>query len=177
MNLCQVRIVFFCYNFSLETQSNRKMKGHKKMRRQIEKNKKGFRCNYCRGWVTILGFIGTHHRNHCPFCLWSKHVDLEKAGDRKASCAAGMEPVGLTLKQAGLDKYGRPRKGELMLIHYCTNKACGKISINRIAADDNSESILRVFKESQTIDHHLKEEITKAGIRLLTEGDEKEIKI
>ncbi|PIP15278.1 hypothetical protein COS51_00440 [Candidatus Roizmanbacteria bacterium CG03_land_8_20_14_0_80_36_21] len=152
------------------------MRNYEKMRRQPEQNKEGFKCSHCRRWVSTSEFIGTHHRNHCPSCLWSKHVDLDKAGDRKASCDAGMEPLGITLKQAGFDKYGRSRRGELMLIHHCTNKDCNKISINRIAGDDNPESILRVFEGSQTIDDNLREEITKAGIRLLTESDRKKIK-
>lgn len=132
---------------------------------------------HCRGWVTTSENIGTHHRNHCPSCLWSKHVDLEKAGDRKAACGAGMEPVGLTFKQEGFDKYGRPRRGELMVIHRCTNRDCGKISINRIAADDNPAIILNVFYASQTIDDDLKHDISNFGIRLLTKNDKKDIEI
>ena len=152
------------------------MRDYERMRRKPEQNKEGFKCNHCSGWVTTSEFIGTQHRNHCPSCLWSKHVDLEKAGDRKASCGAGMEPVGLTFKQEGIDKYGKPRRGELILIHHCTNEDCGKISINRIAGDDNPESILRVFEGSQTIDDNLRKEIAEADVRLLTESDKKEIK-
>src|SRR3990167_4544967 len=96
--------------------NNERMIGH------LEQSREGFKCNYCSGWAATSKYIGTHHRNHCPSCLWSKHVDSEKAGDRKASCGAGMKPVGLTLKQAGIDKYGKPRQGELMVIHHCTNE-------------------------------------------------------
>lgn len=149
---------------------------NERMRRQSEQNKEGFKCNHCRGWVSTSEFIGTHHRNHCPSCLWSKHVDLEKAGDRKASCGAGMEPIGLTFKQAGTDRYGRPRQGELMVVHRCTNEDCGKISINRIAGDDNPETILRVFEGSQLLGDDLGEEITRAGINLLTKQDKERIK-
>lgn len=152
------------------------MKNHERMREQTEQKKGGFRCDHCGGWVPISEYIGTHHRNHCPSCLWSKHVDLEKPGDRKASCGAGMEPVGLTFKREGFDKYGRPRRGELMLIHHCTNENCGKISINRIAGDDSPEEILRVFERSQRIDANLREEIINADIKLLTRSDEVEIR-
>lgn len=147
------------------------------MRRQTEQIKEGFKCIHCHRWVSTSEFIGTHHRNHCPSCLWSKHVDLKKAGDRKASCGAPMKPVGLTFKQKGIDKYGRPRQGELMVIHHCTNEDCGKISINRIAGDDNPATILNVFEASQTIDDNLRNEIIKAGIKLLTKSDEEEIRI
>ena len=36
---------------------------------------------------------GSNHRNHCPYCLYSLHVD-EEPGDRKASCHGKMEPAG-----------------------------------------------------------------------------------
>ncbi len=152
------------------------MRNHERIRRQPEQKNGGFRCNHCSGWVTTSEYIGTHHRNHCPSCLWSKHVDLKKAGDRKASCGAGMEPVGLTFKQEGFDKYGRPRQGELMVIHHCTNQECGKISINRIAGDDNPAVILKVFEASQTMDRGLRDDIINAGIKLLTKSDEEEIR-
>ena len=129
------------------------------------KRKEGFRCNHCKQLVPITKFMGTEHRNHCPFCLWSKHVDLNKPGDRKAKCGAGMEPVGLTFKQEGLDKYGQPKQGEIMIIHWCAE--CGKISINRIAGDDNPEAILDVLKNPQ--------KINQDDIRPLTEKDKKEI--
>ena len=76
-----------------------------------------------------------------------------------------MEPVGLTFKQEGLDKYGQPKKGEIMIIHRCAE--CGKISINRIAGDDNPEAILDVLKNPQ--------KISQDDIKLLTEKDKKEI--
>jgi len=57
-----------------------------------------------------------------------------------------MEPIGLTFKHKGLDKYGRNKQGELMLVHCC--QKCGKISINRIAGDDKEQEILEVFERS-----------------------------
>lgn len=57
-----------------------------------------------------------------------------------------MEPLGLTLKQ-NLKKYGSERQGELMLIHRCIG--CGKYSINRIAADDDSQKIYNLFLMSE----------------------------
>ena len=112
------------------------------------KTKKGFRCSRCKQLVPITKFMGTEHRNHCPFCLWSKHVD-NNPGDRKADCSAGMKPIGLTFKHEGADKYGNLRQGELMLIHECASVGCGKVSINRIAADDSAEAIMKIFEESQ----------------------------
>lgn len=72
---------------------------------------------------------GTQHRNHCPGCLWSRHVDLNP-GDRMSFCKGKMEPISIWIKD----------NGEWMLLHRCTN--CGVIKPNRIAADD-SEHLLR----------------------------------
>ncbi len=138
-----------------------------------EKKKGGFRCCNCGRWVPFSEFMGTEHRNHCPFCLWSKHVDLEKPGDRKSKCQAGMKPIGLTFKHEGVDKYSKLRQGELMLIHECTG--CGKISINRIAADDNEKTILKVLKESQELDSRRRTQLKRDGIELLTEEAKEKI--
>jgi hypothetical protein len=65
-----------------------------------------FRCAYCRGWVSSASFVsGVHNRNHCPYCLWSRHLDLYAAGDRLSACKAPMQPVALTRKP-GRGKYG-----------------------------------------------------------------------
>lgn len=138
-----------------------------------EERKGGFKCCHCSQWVLFSEFIGTAHRNHCPFCLWSKHVDLEKSGDRKSKCKAEMKPIGLMFKQEGMDKYGKQKQGELMLIHECTQ--CGKISINRIAGDDSPEAILGVFEESKKINPEKNKQLKQDDIRLLTEEDKEEI--
>lgn len=142
-------------------------------RRWKEEKKGGFRCSHCRQWVSTSEFIGTAHRNHCSLCLWSKHVDLEKPGDRKSKCQAGMEPIGLTFKHEGWDKWGEPKQGELMLIHQCTH--CEKISINRIAADDNPEAILNVLERSKTLEDETQRRLKEDCVRLLTERDRGEI--
>jgi hypothetical protein len=56
-----------------------------------------------------------------------------------------MKPVGLTMKP-GRNKYRLGQRGELMLIHECTE--CKALSINRIAADDDSEAVIAVFQAS-----------------------------
>ena len=99
-----------------------------------------FNCINCGKQVVVNDFMGTKNRNHCPFCLHSKHVDSKVAGDRAAVCGGDMVPIGLTFKQTGNDKYGQPKQGELMIVHSC--QQCGKISINRVAADDNNDQIL-----------------------------------
>lgn len=154
---------------------DRKEEKERERRLKLEEKKEGFRCCNCGQWVHFSEFIGTANRNHCSFCLWSKHVDLKKQGDRKSNCQAGMKPIGLTFKREGVDKYGRLRQGELMLIHECT--ICGKISINRIAADDNSEAILKVFEESQRLDSKKRNQLEQDNIEVLSRERQKEILI
>lgn len=137
------------------------------------KKKTGFKCANCQKFVSFGKFIGTHYRNHCPFCLYSTHVD-EKSGDRRSSCYGLMEPIGLTFKKEGKDKYGKVRQGELMLIHRC--QGCDEISINRLAGDDEALMVLKIFEDSQKLSEELKKEIDSQSIYLLTQKDEKEIK-
>ncbi len=142
-----------------------------------ERKNNGFKCSHCNGWVPLSELIGTSNRNHCPSCLWSKHVDFEKPGDRKSVCRAGMKPIGLTFKHEGLDRYNKLKQGEIMLIHQCSNTECNKISINRIAGDDNSEAILNVFQTSKNLDPLIREKLKEQDIELLNEKDEEQIRV
>ncbi|MCJ7434153.1 MAG: RNHCP domain-containing protein, partial [Anaerolineales bacterium] len=90
--------------------------------------------------------------NHCPYCLWSCHLDLYTAGDRLSACKAPMKPIGLTMKSSR-NKYQSGQRGELMLIHECDE--CKSLSINRIAADDDPETILAVFETSLGLGHQI----------------------
>lgn len=138
-----------------------------------QKSGNGFSCDHCGQWVPLSELMGTAHRNHCPFCLWSKHVDLEEPGDRKSECRAKMKPIGLTFKHEGVDKYGNLRQGELMLIHECTG--CGKISINRIASDDKVETILEVFEQSQGLNSNKLKQLKQMNIDPVSEKDKAEL--
>ncbi len=74
---------------------------------------------------------GTRHRNHCPLCLWSCHVD-HSPGDRDAECGAAMEPISISVRGSG----------EWVLVHRC--RGCGEIHLNRIAGDDNALLLVRL---------------------------------
>jgi DNA-directed RNA polymerase subunit RPC12/RpoP len=125
----------------------------------------GFRCAHCQAYVTTdILLSGVQNRNHCPYCLWSRHLDQFEAGDRLAGCKAGMQPIGLTLKQAR-KKYAWAQPGELMLVHQCTG--CGKLSINRIAADDDVETILAVFEQSCLLDRQRIAELETGDVMAL----------
>lgn len=109
-----------------------------------------FKCVHCRYHVsTDSNLSGVINRNHCPYCLYSRHLDLHKAGDRLSACKGKMRPVGLTLKKTN-KKYGDAKQGELMLIHLCSE--CYKVSINRIAADDLASNLYEIFASSQHLD-------------------------
>ena len=77
------------------------------------------------------GEEGTQHRNHCPNCLTSLHLDNEP-GDRAADCGGQMEPVAVWVRKGG----------EWAIIHRC--RLCGKLTSNRIAADDNPMLLMSI---------------------------------
>ena len=125
-----------------------------------------FRCGNCHALVSSMHVLSAvNNRNHCPYCLWSCHLDLYSAGDRLSACKAKMKPVGLTLKKSR-NKYQLNPRGELMLVHSCAD--CNSVSINRIAADDDPESILAVYHSSLDVSHRF---VDEQGIMMLHAGD------
>ena len=125
-----------------------------------------FRCAHCRNIVSAAHLLsGVNNRNHCPYCLWSCHLDLFVAGDRLSACKGQMKPIGLTMKKSR-NKYRLESRGELMLIHECTE--CGTLSINRIAADDDPENILTIFQDSFLYGHPMRQLCESQGIVMLS---------
>ena len=90
-----------------------------------------FRCGNCRLDVSYRA-PGTAHRNHCPNCLWSRHLDDDRPGDREADCGSLMEPIAVTVRG----------DGEWVLVHRCGG--CDELHLNRTAADDNPLILLRL---------------------------------
>lgn len=86
-----------------------------------------FTCEHCQAAVEPLQ--NGSYRNHCPFCLWSKHVDKDGPGDRESDCRQLMKPIGLDHKSG---------KGWLVQ-HECVG--CGKMIPNRLAPDDNLDAL------------------------------------
>lgn len=76
--------------------------------------------------------FGGRHRNHCPYCLYSRHVDATTPGDRASTCGALMAPRGVFTR---LD-------GEYMVVHRCLG--CSFERHNRIAADDDFDLVLQL---------------------------------
>ena len=125
-------------------QNYRKQTNHRVERTEWYQVLVGFTCQHCGAPVSSDVVIsGVKNRNHCPYCLWSKHVDLYQSGDRLNVCKAPMRPIGLTFKQER-NKYGS-NLGELQVIHRCSG--CDGLSINRIAADDDNELLWSLFED------------------------------
>jgi hypothetical protein len=92
---------------------------------------KPFKCGRCRAFVGPT-VSGGRHRNHCPYCLASRHVDLRRPGDRSSPCRALMPAIGVAYRA----------DGEQMVVHRCNG--CGIERHNRVAADDNPVALLRL---------------------------------
>ncbi len=153
---------------------NRNGGKRKGKRKPWQQSAEDFRCVHCKRMVLATDGIGTAHRNHCPWCLQSRHVDT-KPGNRASSCHARMMPVGLTARLNGFDKYGRPRDDDIMLVHLCTG--CGAVNINRIAGDDSSDVILELFDASQGLDQARSKAIAANGVTLLRAEDAEKLHI
>lgn len=108
---------------------NKKIKYHKGYYK-INPCNDTFVCKLCGRTMTPQG-AGTDHRNHCSNCLTSLHIDNEP-GDRESDCGGLMEPIGVWVR----------KNGEWAVIHRC--KRCGKLSSNRVAADDNPMKLMSI---------------------------------
>ncbi|MEK7653436.1 MAG: RNHCP domain-containing protein [Patescibacteria group bacterium] len=92
------------------------------------KKKENFICEHCGREVK-----GTGYTNHCPNCLWSKHVDVSP-GDRAEECGGLMKPVDFYLK-----------KQEWVVVHEC--EKCGERRRNVLSDEDNFDEAVRLKKE------------------------------
>lgn len=90
---------------------------------RFQKRTEDFVCEHCGAHVT-----GTGYTNHCPKCLWSKHVDVHP-GDRAESCGGMMEPIRV---EGTTDAY--------RIVHHC--QRCGLERKNDTAQNDDSEALI-----------------------------------
>jgi ribosomal protein L37AE/L43A len=93
----------------------------RKFQRKIE----NFTCENCGKKVK-----GTGYTNHCPNCLFSRHVDINP-GDRGEICGGLMEPVGLEMN-----------KNEYIILHRC--KKCGAERKNHADKNDSVEALINL---------------------------------
>lgn len=87
-----------------------------------------FICDNCGKHVPKLGYTC---RDHCPYCLYSKHVDVNP-GDRNEECHGTLQPIGVELSN---------KKG-YVIIYKCMK--CGIIRKNKAAKDDNMDLIIKL---------------------------------
>ena len=90
-----------------------------------------FRCENCGKKIEKLGYTS---RNHCPYCLCSKHLDINP-GDRMCECHGLLEPTAIEYNS---------KKG-YVIVHKC--KKCGDLRKNKTANDDNQELILKIMSK------------------------------
>jgi len=86
-----------------------------------------FVCENCEAEIK-----GNGYTDHCPKCLWSKHVDINP-GDRECDCNGLMEPI------------DAEKKGEEYIIYYKCLKCNYKHSV-KSSADDDFEEILELMQ-------------------------------
>lgn len=98
-------------------------------RKKFQRTKESFTCGHCGFSVS-----GNGYTNHCPQCLWSKHVDVNP-GDRQAKCQGLMKPISVDIKE-----------GEYIILQRCT--VCGHERRNKRSPDDSFEAILQVSSHS-----------------------------
>lgn len=100
--------------------------------KRFQKNDNGFVCANCGKEVEPLGYTS---RNHCPFCLFSIHVDINP-GDRASDCGGLLEPVS-ALPDA--------KKGYI-IVSRC--RKCGAIRRNKAAheATVQPDDIKKIIK-------------------------------
>ena len=92
-----------------------------------------FTCEHCGIAVEPLG-KGTY-RDHCPVCLYGKHVDQDGPGDRLSRCKGLLAPV-------GVDQDGK--KG-FVIIYECVK--CGASKRNKAAADDHLAELSEILSK------------------------------
>jgi hypothetical protein len=85
-----------------------------------------FVCDNCGAKVK-----GNGYTNHCPNCLFSKHVDDKIPGDRLSLCLGLMKPIKVEIKA-----------GNYSLVHSCLK--CGKTIKNKVSPEDSFEEILKL---------------------------------
>lgn len=103
----------------------------------MEQNKRfkmideSFICENCNELVPKLNYTA---RNHCPFCLHSKHVDI-LPGDRLNPCKGMLKPIGI-----------EQHRQTFKIIFKCLK--CNKIKKNIVATDDNMDLIIKLSKNT-----------------------------
>ena len=101
--------------------------------KSFQKTVENFECENCHSNV-----YGNGYTNHCPNCLWSKHVDINP-DDRAAGCGGLMKPTSL-----------ENENGEYVITHTCTK--CSHSKRNKISVNDNFDKVVELAAQLAEID-------------------------
>jgi ribosomal protein L37AE/L43A len=63
------------------------------VKKNFIRRREDFTCDHC-GY----NVAGDGYTDHCPNCLYGKHVDKDIPGDRKSSCKGLLLPIGIKIK-------------------------------------------------------------------------------
>ena len=96
--------------------------------KKFTKKVENFICENCGKSV-----MGNGYTNHCPFCLYSKHVDINP-GDRSCTCGGLMKPIEIQQKN-----------GEFVILHNCIK--CGFERKNKVQENDDINKIIEISKK------------------------------
>lgn len=99
------------------------------MTKKFTRNIEDFTCENCNASIE-----GNGYTNHCPICLYSKHVDINP-GDRSAICLGLMKP-----------KLYKVNATSYTLEHICL--ICGYANINKVNKNDSIEEIIKLSRET-----------------------------
>ncbi len=99
------------------------------MKKFTEKDE-SFTCEHCNKKVNPLIYSS---RDHCPYCLYSKHVDINP-GDRENTCKGLLKPI-------GIEKY----KDTYKILYQC--EKCKKLHKNIMAKDDDMNKIIEISNQ------------------------------
>jgi predicted RNA-binding Zn-ribbon protein involved in translation (DUF1610 family) len=90
----------------------------------VIRKKENLKCYFCGAEV-----VGNGYTDHCPVCLWGKHMDAIVPGDRASDCKGRMRPKRVLYE-----------KGKLIIEYSC--EKCGHQFRVEAAAGDNKEILL-----------------------------------
>lgn len=94
----------------------------------FQRTVENFHCEHCHAEV-----VGNGYTNHCPKCLYSKHVDINP-GDRAAICGGLMTPIRIE----GATGVG------YTIVHMC--EKCGYTHSNKVTEEDDMDAVITLAK-------------------------------
>lgn len=97
----------------------------------FSKNNQEFICFNC---GKLVSQHQTSSRDHCNYCLFGLHVDINP-GDRLNDCKGALEPIGLKISN-----------GKTQIVYKC--QKCSKQVFCIKADDDNSDKLLELSSKS-----------------------------